>query len=79
MTPTPDYIYIITVKVLSNPNHNPRVKRAGRCNFSEYCSDKTGAHHCFLVLAKNRGEAQLQVEKKFIGIHITRIERALFL
>lgn len=42
--------WIVTVRALrKHPDHDPKNKRTGRCEWSEYCTDVTGEHHSFLM------------------------------
>ena len=66
--------YVITVKYPRNPDHNPRDKKTGLCPHSSECSDSTGAHHSFIVMAYSMSHAVLIVDKHYPKIHITRIE-----
>jgi len=73
-------IYIVTVKLWSkNLNHDPHNKQTGRCKFSFLCTDVTGRHHCFLVIAYDIREVKNLVKKSYGNIHVTRIEKGLFL
>jgi len=63
-------MWIITVKLSRNPNHDPHNKKTGACSVSEYCTDVTGEHHSFLVTT----ESELELTKVTYK-HITRIER----
>lgn len=43
-------MYLVTVKMPKNPDHNPRDKKTGPCPVNEKpCSDVTGEHHTFLA------------------------------
>ena len=64
--------YIVTTKYPKNPKHNPRDKKSGECPASESCSDRTGAHHSFMVRA-NHPNAIFEHYKK-LDVHVTRIE-----
>lgn len=61
-------MYIITIKLPKNPEHDPRNKKMSVCEFSPVCTDATGEHHSFLgtdeTLALLRGR----------DTHITRVE-----
>lgn len=61
-------IYIITVKLPKNPEHDPRNKQTDICQFSPVCSDSTGEHHSFL------GTQETLVWLGKQSVHITRAE-----
>lgn len=63
-------MWIITVKMSRNPDHDPRSKKTGACPVSEHCTDVTGEHHSFLVITQE----DLNLAKRTYK-HITRIER----
>lgn len=70
-----DPTYIVTVKLPRNPNHDPRNKQTARCKFSPICTDSTGEHHNFLVMAPSVKKVREIVKKVYGDIHITRIEK----
>lgn len=63
-------MYVVTVKLPRDPNHDPRNKKTGKCPVSEHCTDVTGQHHSFVVV----GDADLEWAKETYE-HITRVER----
>jgi hypothetical protein len=63
--------YIVTVKLPKNPEHDPRNKKTGECDFSAECTDVTGEHHSFIAY----GVSATQVIGHLGGYHITRIEK----
>ena len=73
--PRGDPVFIVTVKTARNPHHNPHNKKTGQCGFSKLCTDVTGEHHNFLVVAPSIKEVRKIVTKKYGKIHITRIEK----
>lgn len=43
-------MFLVTVKLPKNPEHNPRDKKTGPCPVNgEPCTDVTGAHHTVLA------------------------------
>ena len=66
-----DKLYIVTVKLLKDPNHDPHNKVEGICpiDMDAWCTDVTGEHHTTTVL----GDEELEEIKKQYD-HITRIE-----
>lgn len=67
-------MYIVTIKLDKNPNHDPRNKRTGPCPVNgEICTDMTGEHHTILM----KGTSIEDVKDYFsgLGVHVTRIER----
>jgi hypothetical protein len=66
-------IWLVTVKLDKNPEHNPRKKQAGPCPLTgKDCTDTTGEHHTKLVIA----ETEERVRYMYKHYHVTRIERA---
>lgn len=64
-------IFLVTVKLPKNPDHNPRDKKTGNCPVAKgVCTDVTGEHHTALSYADSIEE----VKREFAGYHITRIE-----
>lgn len=61
-------LYVITVKVPKNPQHDPHNKQLGECPYSTQCTDVTGVHHSFLGTIVDI--SRLHEE----GVHITRTE-----
>jgi hypothetical protein len=66
-------IFIATVKLPRNPDHDPRNKQTGKCRFSDHCTDVTGQHHSFLVGAQDEADARSQVG----DVHLTRLEEVV--
>lgn len=66
--------FIVTMKMLKNPNHDPNNKRTGTCPVSAQCTDHTGQHHSFIMEGDSIEEARHRANQEF-G-HITRIEQA---
>ncbi len=64
--PSEESVYLVTIKLPPNPDHNPRAKRTDACAISENCTDSTGEHHTYLA----RSIEEVQRETR----HITRIE-----
>jgi hypothetical protein len=69
-------MYIVTVKLEKNPEHNPHSKITGQCPVGiGTCTDVTGEHHSFIVEnAKTIEEAREHTLKLGPNTHITRIE-----
>jgi len=63
--------YIVTIKVPNDKDHDPKNKQTGNCIVSSKCTDKTGAHHSYLVEAPSIDE----IKGKLVNKHITRIEK----
>lgn len=68
-------MFIVTIKVEKNPNHNPRAKVTAVCPVSSTCTDSTGEHHSVLMEAESAEDARERVFKS-AGVHVTRVERA---
>lgn len=66
-------IFIVTVKEAKNPDHDPKNKLGGPCPHSAHCTDRTGAHHSFLVLGAHADDVRRQWEALY---HVTRVEKA---
>jgi hypothetical protein len=71
-------MFVVTVKLPKNPNHNPHDKKSGECPASGGpCTDVTGEHHSYLDLAADSidmamGNAHLR------GFHhVTRVEQVV--
>lgn len=64
-------IWIVTIKLPKNPNHDPQNKVTGKCLLSDHCTDVTGEHHSGLIFAYSEAEIR-QLYGKY---HITRMER----
>lgn len=65
-------LYIVTIKLRKNKEHDPRNKKTNHCVSNPVCTDSTGEHHSFLVNASSIP----QIENYYEGVHITRIELA---
>lgn len=70
--------YIVTVKLKRNPNHDPKNKLAAECPIAPAdqacCTDSTGEHHSFLIVATSILVARERFEDR--GYHVTRVETA---
>lgn len=69
-------LFIVTVKMATNPHHDPKNKVTGGCPLTSgqtLCTDNTGAHHSALVGVFDTSE---EVRSHFVdmGYHVTRIE-----
>lgn len=67
-------MYIVTIKLPRNPDHDPKNKITGLCPFSNACSDSTGAHHSFLSSALTEEDARQDADDRGFK-HVTRVER----
>lgn len=65
-------VYLVTLKLPKNSEHNPRDKKTGRCPADQngICTDQTGEHHTVLIVENDI----VQAKARFPGQHITRIE-----
>lgn len=70
-----ELLYLVTVKLRKNPEHNPRQKVTGPCPVNgQPCDDVTGEHHTFLVTTtENSVEAVRKTAMERYG-HVTRVE-----
>lgn len=69
-------LFLITVKVEKNPDHNPRDKKTGPCPVNgKPCTDVTGEHHTFMDSLDDDLSPE-DVREIYQGIysHITRVE-----
>lgn len=69
-------LYLITVKVEKNPDHNPRDKKTGPCPVNgKPCTDVTGEHHTFMVSLDDDLSAE-DVREIYQGCdyRVTRVE-----
>ena len=70
------HLYIVTLKFKRNPNHNPRNKKTGACQTTNFCTDCTGEHHCILIRAVSMNMAEIILKLHYPNVHVTRIEQA---
>ena len=56
--------WVVTVKLETNPNHDPENKNTGACPVSYECTDSTGQHHSFIVVAKRANDVKKIIKKK---------------
>jgi len=69
-------MYIVTVKLKLDVEHDPKNKKTGPCPITgNPCTDVTGAHHSFLVAAETKEDARDKARSDGFS-HITRIEAA---
>lgn len=69
-------LYLVTVKLPKNPDHNPHDKKTGVCPASQQvCTDATGEHHTVVVSSTWGLEAVTEACKTQFG-HVTRVEVA---
>lgn len=68
------FAWIITVRIGAAADHNFQNKVTKRCPLpgTDVCTDSTGAHHSYLIMANNLEEARHLVMEDYK--HITRIE-----
>lgn len=73
--------FLVTVKLVKNPAHNPREKKTGPCPVNgKPCTDVTGEHHTFLVdldghTLNGRGMDAESVREFYASTyHVTRVE-----
>jgi hypothetical protein len=70
-------IFLITVKLPKNPEHDPKNKVTGKCPLStnSECTDVTGQHHTIMNQVNNHVTADMIKESwTNNGMHVTRIE-----
>lgn len=70
-------VWLITVKVPKNPDHNPRDKKTGECPVNgTRCTDVTGEHHTFAMeLPRYVDEAGVhEWAISEFGMPVTRVE-----
>lgn len=67
-------LFLVTVRLPKNPEHNPRDKKTGPCPVDgKPCTDVTGEHHTFLTDLDDIGAEG--VREIYQGIyHVTRVE-----
>jgi len=69
-----EHLYLVTVKIHKNPEHNPRNKRFGPCPVNgEPCTDTTGEHHTILVRSADGVDLVTKKARQKYG-HVTRVE-----
>lgn len=68
-------VYVVTVKLPRNKDHDQRNKKIGSCQFSPYCTDVTGEHHSFIATAEDETQLRQQLKTTTGCQHVTRIER----
>jgi len=66
--------YIVTLKLPKKPDHDPRNKKTGPCQFARVCTDVTGEHHSLLISSPATIEEIKEAYKKR-GVHVTRVEQ----
>ena len=67
-------LWIVTVKIAPLPHHDPHNKVTRPCAIAPICTDQTGAHHSFPVLARSAEEARREAIVYMNFQHITRVE-----
>jgi hypothetical protein len=69
-------VWLVTVKIQKNPDHNPRDKKTGPCPVNgKPCTDVTGEHHTFVAFLPDLDAEG--VREAYEGIyHVTRVEAA---
>lgn len=78
MTTSPDErpkrLYLVTIKVPKDVNHNPRAKVTGPCPATgAACTDTTGEHHTVAVWTNASLEYVAAESRRRYG-HVTRVE-----
>jgi hypothetical protein len=67
--------WIATVRRTSkDPNHDPKNKKTGHCDWSDYCTDVTGEHHSFILYGCTEEVARNLLGSK-PGWRMTRLEQ----
>lgn len=61
-------VYLVTIKLPKNPEHDSKHKREAPCPVSAFCTDVTGEHHTQLVFSGS------QVQDLREEHHVTRVE-----
>lgn len=72
-------LYVVTIRLSHNPNHDPKNKIGNECLVSNWCTDSTGAHHSFCVTGTGIEDVKNRMYLRYPTIHITRVEEASFL
>lgn len=72
--PDGEMLYVVTVKLPKNPEHNPRSKQVGECPCATLCTDVTGEHHSFLMHGPS--VEKVTESTRVIYGHVTRVEIA---
>lgn len=68
-------VFIVTVKLGKNPEHNPHDKKTAACPASQgpsICTDSTGEHHSFLCIDSSASEVAQRFKER--GFHVARVE-----
>lgn len=69
-------MFIITVKMPKNPDHDPKNKVTGKCPVGlGICTDSTGEHHSYLDMESRTIEEAHDNAVSLGADHITRIEQ----
>lgn len=67
-------VYLVTVKLPKNPDHDPRNKVTGPCPVTgNLCTDVTGEHHTFTVQSRGGIDLVTTFARMRYG-HVTRVE-----
>lgn len=68
-------LFLVTVKLPKNPDHDPTKKQTGSCPVSpeKTCTDTTGAHHTVLCYGESEADI-LRYWSQERHFHVTRIE-----
>lgn len=71
-------VYMVTVKIPKNPDHDPRNKITGPCPVTgTLCTDVTGEHHTFLMESRDGIDSVTTYARQRYG-HVTRVEVDVF-
>jgi len=65
-------MFIVTIKLPRNPDHDPHNKKSGNCLVSNNCTDVTGEHHSYLDQDVSEERLRARASERFK--HITRTE-----
>lgn len=67
-------MFLVTVKLPKNPDHNPRNKVTGPCPMGGgHCTDVTGEHHTTWWITNESLQTVLNLARKTYD-HVTRVE-----
>jgi len=70
-------LFVVTVKLPKNPEHNPHDKRTNQCPLQpmSLCTDATDEHHSFLSIGSSAEDVRTKYERFY---HVTRVETAIW-
>ena len=64
--------FVVTIKLAKTNSHDPRNKVTAGCPTSAQCTDSTGEHHSFVMVANSVVEINEYMKTR--QVHVTRIE-----